>query len=1148
MDHATEIKNPLLETYGAVVDGFFAPGTAIHSPIFIFPGIKSASQVDELPYKPDLVHFDPGHSQLQAIQETVQRLRQTLEEERKEHHQTGNQRKKFDNIADRVRAVRGQAEGIQQLSFHLESFRKALKTWDESLLQGNPFYTLTRLIFKHNIDGTIVLLKHLQTDLAANAPDSVQSVRSLRQIWTGPRKMQDIPAKIIESLGGLFKFSKIFLEIILFSLSTFATHQAVSTLLHRPNVIALLEKFFSPSQADLLQFMLSALGGILLTLVVLDFKAKLFRGIAESGAVASGLRATVEIHPRWIVIASLLVLLSIKTNYDSISPIFSKKEFLSEQLENIHKKVESILGNPEKVNPTTPQSLYDLQAFLATVGEAISQKFSQVPEDELSGKDPRKGPRYYGKYFLINGGFELGVNDVAHMFRNVQFSRNMDQTLKESGLVLDLPFSQKMAQIVKNQALAFNKSTKTVHDHLAALDQLMQVGSFSPATVQKILTFDTTQINFHLQAISEALATNRKQFDSALKAMDVLSATYIKIIAQIDHSDDSKFQTLRVQERVATLQLPSSDLLLFDAVSMENERSFFELAAFMTDRFGHFYGKFLMGLILFLAIAIDLLPLLLFSRKTAQQGLADSHVFSEMLSYMKDWEDAFVELTKSFFYRPAIQQILRGLTFPNETGVRNAFFKLLEEINAEVKDIKDLSAMEQNKTWFLGLFFQTRSINITGYNARAEAIETLLTHNEIYFPKLIKLLFPGFPYEKKSGKNLTERTFLQLYQEIEIGQANDKELFSAELRGIGRGGLVVETDGTDELHGRSQWMERLSQHFSVFRGRLKLPFWGRKNAAVDPWTMMVHQAISNPPSPSHPLHAKEDVNHKPATLQTFWYTLFERGWREPFPTFPHTRRNWLIEMSSVDEKSLEDLDTLHDFIPDFVKMLKKVLTNTLPIIQESLDPLDDIYARFPGQCNEKGIVITSHLKDRFKEIEKESLGLWGACVSHLLGEDSTVNSLHQKLDVSGLAGVLANGGDISKFYDRIHTLMSDARSAAQQAKGIEEAAINAINGSIGEIKVLCDDVNQMLIKINILSLELRRRRPLPHFKLRGLNEGSALLERAPRHARTLLEAREKILSSRAIYTDENYNELLQLKSQAQALHSRVDNILNLVDK
>ena len=1137
MDHASEIKNPLFETYGAMVNGFFASDKAIHDPVFIFPSIESASQADKLSYKPDLAYLDPGHTQRQAIQETVHRLRQALDEESKERHQTGDQRKKFANVANRVRAVRGQAEGIQQLSFHLDSFRKALKTGDESLLKGNPFYTLTQLIFKLNTNGSVVLLKHLQTDLVANAPDPVQPTRSLRQIWAGPKKMQNLPAKMIESFGSLFKFSKVFLEVVLFFLSAFTTHQAISALLHRPDVMVLLEKIFSPNQIGLLQWMLSALGGGLLALVVMDFRAKLFRGIAESGAIMSGLRAAIEVSPRWMIIASLLVLVSIKTNYDSISPVFSKKEFLSEQLENIHKKVDLILGSPEKVNATNPQSLYDLQAFLSSVGSEISQRFSQLPEEELTGRDPRKGPRYYGKYFIANGGFEFGVNDVAHVFRNVRFSRNMDQILNSSGLALDMPFSQKMTRIVENQAIALNKSAIVIRDHLATLDQRMQVGSFSPATVQKIITFDTTQINDLLQAISEAITTNQKQFDSALKAMEVLSQAHIDIVAKIDRSDVSTLQHLSVQSIVSTVQLPPSDIALFDAVSMENKKNFVELAAFMADRFGNFYGKFLMGLILFLAIAIDLLPLLLFSRGTARQGLKDSHVFAEMLSYMKDWEDAFVELTKSFFYRPTIQQLFRGLTFPNETWVRSAFYKLLEEINNDVKDIKDLNSIEQKKIWFSALFFQTRSINMTGYNARAVAIETLLTHNDIYIPKLIKRLFPGLPYEKTEKKR-TEKTFLQFFQETEMGQAKDKELFSAKLKAIGRGDLVTEAEGTEKAHAHFRLTERVSHQFSIFRRRIKLPLGARRQEAVNPWTKMVHQAVANPATPSHLSRAMEEGNRKPATLQTFWYTLFERGWREPFPAFLHTRRNWLIEMSSIDEKLLEDLDTLHDFIPDFVKMLKKVLTNTLPIIQESLDPLDDIYARFPGQCNEKGALITTHLKNRFKEIEKESLGLWGACVSHLLGEDP----------VTGFAGTLSDDGDISKFYDRIHTLMSDARAAAQQAKEIEEGAINAINGSVGEIKVLCDDVNQMLIKINILSLELRQQRPLPHSKLRALNEGSALLERAPRQARALLEARGKILATGSIYTDANYTELLQLKSQAQALHNRVDNILNLVDK
>ena len=1147
MESTPEKINPLLETYGTVVDRFFSREKPIDSPVFIFPGIESTSQADELPYKPDLIYFDPGETQVKAIQQWVENLRSILESEGREAHQTGSQKRKLDNIADKVRAVRGQAEGIQQLNFHLNAFRKALETGDESLLKGNPFYDLTKRIFKHNITGALVLFNHLQLELASNAPDRVEPLRSLREIFGGAEKTKNIGKKIKETIGSFFGASKIFLETFLFLISSFTTYRAVSALLQTPAMEEQFSHYFTPNQGALLQWMLATLAGILLTTAILDFKATLFRGMAEKGAVLSGIRTAFLAYPRWLVLALLLSAVSVKTNYDSISTIFSKKEYLIEQREQIHKKVTQALGSQETVDTTNPQSLHDLQAILKSVAADVSQKFAQIPEEELKGRDPRKGPRYWGKYFIVNGGFELGVNDVAHAFRNVRFARNMDQELQESGLPLDISLAKKLERLVNKQNTDLQRTVAVVQEHLLALDQLMRVGALSLHTVQRIFAFDHKQVNVHVQKISEALNANRAMFDTVVKEMDTFSEQYINLLAQLSKSSVAHFKPLRIKNNITSPKFTTLDKLQSEFIQAADQKSLLELTAFLSERYGVLRGKGFIALILFLSFAIDFLPLLLFSRKTARQGLADAQIFPELLTYLKDWEDAFVELAKSFFYRPAVQQVFRGLTFPNETGVRNAFFGLLEEIDADVKDVRDYRTMEQRWIWLRGLFIPTRTVNITGYNARVAAIELFLSQKNVCFPKLIQRLFPGIPYEKKFEKNLNEETFLQFYTKTETGQARDKERFSNELKRVGRDDLIVEEVAPTELGDTPGFLARIRHQLTKIMHRIKTSTPNQDSNDLNQWTAMVQQAgVNKPQLSSTTTSAKQGSS--PDTRQGPLYLLLERAFMEPFPAFPYTRRNWLIEMSSVDEKSLEDLDTLHDFIPDFVKMLKKVLTNTLPVIQESLDPLEDICARFPEQCTAQGIVVTSELKDRFKEIEKESLGMWSACVSHLLGEEATLNTQFQKTDADGLAGVLAEGGDISRFYDRIHTLMNDAQESAQQAKAIEASAMASIQSSVGEIKALCDDVNKMLVKINILSLELRKKRPLPHAKLRGLNEGSTLLERAPREARSILETREKILARSSLFTDKNYSELLQLKSRAQALHGRVDNILNLVDK
>ncbi len=1155
MDNAREIKNPLLEIYGAVVARCFAPGQAIRDPVVLFPGVESASQMDELSFKPDLDYLTPDQAHQETIQRTVEHLRTLLDKEATEGLQQGDQKKKFDNMADRVRAVRGQTEGIQQVSFHLEAFRNALQTGDESLLKGNPFYTLSKLIFWHTLNGSLALLGHLLEELSRNTPERMGRTHSLRAIWRGTGQHTGLLSQVMASVGLLFALSKPLLDGVLFFVSAFTSYRALLALLQTPERMAWFNHYFTQSQGDLLQVTLATLGSLLLGVVVMDFRARLLQGAAETGALFSGLRAAFLLQPRWLFLAFCLTLFSVQANYGSMAVIFSTQEHLSEQWQKIHQQVEQALGKPDRDDPANPQALYSLQARLQAVATDMGERFARIPEEELAGKatsaDPRKGPRYWAKYFIVNGGFVLGTTDVVHAFRAVQFARNVDQQLKESGLPLDKPLAQRMQAVADLYTTDLAKTTATIQKDLAELDRLMPVGTLSLPAIQKIYSFDYRLINQNIQDIAQALQASRTRFRQIVHALDQLTESHIRVLAQMDRSGEPYFNSLRLGNRLAIPPESPADTPSLAFAQQADQKSFAALTTLLIDHYGGFQGKALMALILFLSIAIDGLPWLLFGRATARQGVLDGQMADDLLNYMKEWEEAFIDLTKSFFYRPSIQKILQGITFPNETGVRNAFFKVLEEMDVRVKDARDQDTMTQRQTWLRGLFVQPRTLYAMGYNARVRTIETLSCHPESALPLLIRHLFPGLPYGKKYRDILEKETFLDFYQKTETGQTLDKAQFSAELDRIGAGDAVQAEPGASTESDGSGFFSQIRQQLMATLHRIPLRLPSRHKGEEDQWTTMMQKAVNAHPTPP-PTTARRHPQKGPSPapesqeIDRLPFVLFELAFREPYPLFPHTRRNWLLSVSSVHEETLEDLDTLHDFIPDFVKMLKKVMTNTLPIIQESLEPLEEICARFPTQCAAEGIVGTEELKERFRALEKESLGMWGACVSHLLG-DGTVAQF-QTTDNPELAGLLAAGGDISQFYDRIHTLMTDAKASAQRAKAVEESILATVRHSLTEIKNLCDSTNQMLIKINMLSLDLRRQRPLPHLKLRALNEGSSVLDRAPRDVKMLLDARERVLASENLFSDDNFRELSQLNDAAHALHDRVDTILNLVDR
>ncbi len=1145
MEHGSAIKNPLLETYGSVVTGFFAPGKAVGDPVAIFPGLERESQADTLPYKPDLEFFQPGAAEIKKIQQTVDQLREALRRENQMASSLGDRTKRRAKMADRVRAVKGQAEGIQQVHFHMDAFQKAIASGDESLLAGNPFYDLAKLIFRLNCSGAVVLWNHLQTELASNAPEPVRLSRPLRDIWKRSKKRRSPLNRLFETVGLLFYKTKPLLETVLILVSGFTTWLAVDGLLQTPEASRFLLALIDGRQEGTLRFLLSLTAAFFVGTTVLDFKRRLFLASAESGRVLKGLRTAFLVDPRWMLVAGFVVFFSVKTNYDAIVSVVSKGAYLTEQSTRVGNTVNGVLGGPGTVNADNPVTLYDLRAWLKKRTGATVAFFEDIPPGELQGRDPRKGPRYWSKHYIVLGGYQPGKRDVAHSFRNVGYARRKDDALKRSGLDLSTSLAQKIQKIVDKYNEDFDATVERVQKRMAELDGLMRVESLTLANLPALLTAAPREFNGPLDEIVQAVVANKRLFDESLAELNRLFPPYLQLLREIDPKLDGQFRAAEEKWRFATFGLPAIESLRTTHIPPATDLSFEQLKKGLVAEHGSGRGKVLLMVLLLASFAIDFLTVLLYIRKTARQGAADRLVSQEIVKYLREWENAFVDLYKSFFYRPAVQQVFRGMTFPNETGVRNAYYKLLEEVEPRVKDAADMTSGERFKQWWGELFRPTRTLYITGYNTRALTIDKLLTKKNTYFPRIFERLLPGL----QLGKFPKSASFLDLYQNTEEGQSRDKREFSLELKRVAMANDPTLVFDEPEEDGRP--VSRISRFFGTVSTRVKSI--GRivprgKGRHPDRWTSMVKAAAGTVDKKVEKENEEAEPAGEGGLVVTLRELLFERAFHGPFPRFTHTRRSWLLEMSSVDEQSLEDLDTLHDFIPDFVKMLKKVLTNTLPVIQESLDPLESICARFPESCSERGISDTGVLNQKLQELEKESLGMWGACVSHLLGDEGGSGVQLNKPDISSLTDILADGGDISHFYDRIHALMNDAEEAVAAAREIENTAVDTIKTGLDEIKTGCDEVNRMLVKINFLGLELRKLRPLPHAKLRTMNENSALLVGAPKVAEALLAERERVLKQEELFNDVNFKTVAHLKNKAGILYSRVRKVMDAVDK
>ncbi|MBF0588997.1 MAG: hypothetical protein HQL53_07715, partial [Magnetococcales bacterium] len=533
--------NPIFIYYGDITDRSFAPHEEIDDPAFFFPqtvqGVMPSDGDDEGPKR--LVEFaDPA--ELKFVQKTVAKLREALRKEA--------------------------MSGGTSMKHKLEEFRTALSRGNEAMLDENPFYELSGTIYRLNLTAVKKAFAAHQKETLVDPPKPIKVSRSYRQIWFGEGSMNSFGQKMMETQWKLFSFGKMLLGLLLFVGSTLTTAKGVNDLLQHESLSHFLGGGFSGDENETARLLLAVFTGLVVSSVILDFKDRLFQGVAEAGQVFKGFWLAFKRNPRWIFISIFLTMISIWTNYDGIVLLFSQKEDLTIQWEAIEQRVERAVGDPKSLDADRPDSLLDLQAMLQARVSAAVKKFNQVPDDERFGAASsgvaKKGPRYWGKYYAISGGYKPGVTDVATTFkRRSRVVPQIDRMLRSAELDLTLPLKVKMDRVLTRYNDHLAETRKTVDAKMSALGEMMAFKNFTPEEVTRAFSLESYHINQYVQDIVADLEKNKEAFSVAATEINRMADGYIQLLQAVDKAGGASRNEYRIDVKIDIPPLDAIDQL-----------------------------------------------------------------------------------------------------------------------------------------------------------------------------------------------------------------------------------------------------------------------------------------------------------------------------------------------------------------------------------------------------------------------------------------------------------------------------------------------------------------------------------------------------------------------------------------------------------
>ncbi|MEO5377184.1 MAG: PilZ domain-containing protein [Magnetococcus sp. DMHC-6] len=909
------LDNPFFLRYGRITDRCFPPNMSVGAPILIFPevikGIEANFQGSE---QNDKLLADYADTvQLEYLQKQVDKYRQLLLDEQ--------------NSAQEVSGSAHPYQSLPPITKKLQEFRTALQSKSEAMLSDNPFYELTGLIYRLNVETLKNAFIDWQQNASDNPPPSISVSRSLIQIWTSSGQITSLQQKLIETFGKIISIGKITLGLFLFCGSAMTTSKGVNDLVQSKPFVESLGDYFVGAEPEHLRLLLSLFIGLLLSSIILDFKDRLFKGIAQAGQVWTGIKQAFKISPRWLTTCLFLTMISIWTNYDGIVLLISQKADLDLQLAKIQKQVLNGLGDPTNRHPEDPKSLHDLGALLEQKAKQAILQFKDLPMDEMSGVASSglavKGPRYYGKFFIVNGDFELGRNDVATLSPKSSLSAQIDRMILKSRLDFKPSMETKINQIVTLFTEDLTRTQAEVEQKLNALTAQMSLHAYSLDELLRIFSLESYTINHGVVEIVKLLEHNKEMFVQTVAHLNQTANETINLLREVDKIGTDTANTYNIEVNIDIPSLEAIDQLKNNQITMAERRNLNELKKFLLQQYGSTLSSFMLFLILFVAIAMDLSDPIFYSAMIARWGRKDRHFLNENLSRFQNWELQHIKKTRIFLTRPDIRPLL-PLPCPSLPILYDIYHRFLEEIHPVVKDNSTRTFFEIWRFWFMGLFLTTRIHHVQGYNARQSVTQRIVLDQINYTPRFLNRIYPGILTPFRIGVDHFDSLYENIFKQFQNNDTIFREGLESVIPDIA---LKPEDISTTEN----------SKSTSII-----LPTTSKKSQKMD--KSLLWQNVFNK-----------------------LYLITLKAWPETEAPFPLTRLNWLSQQLVAKAESRARINHFSNLAP----YIKKTLFGEylIPMEQEILAPLNGLLTKIPNYPILEKTLRIGHYKEEYRKIK-----------------------------------------------------------------------------------------------------------------------------------------------------------------------------------
>lgn len=762
VEKATE--NQLFWHYGRLTERCFSEDLLPGTPVSVFPkgisGIGTGAGGDG--HRTGHLEVYADKEQLAFVQKSVDRLREGLATE----------------------AASPGGRPSPSVTVQFQEFRNALATGREAMLGENPFYELTGLVFRLNQVALKNAFIAYQESADDHLPGAIKVSRTLRHLWGREGSMISQKEKIQETMGKVLSIGKIVVGLFLFVTSSLTTAKAISDVVQDEGFVQSFGGAFNGSQHETQRLLLSLFIGFAFSSVILDFKGRIFQCIAEAGHVFAGVWQAFQRFPRWMILSLFLTAFSIYTNYEGIVLIFSKTQDLSYQWGKIEKTMLTAMGDLKDADFKQPDSLADLSAVMEkTVADAIA-KFEQVPIDEGAGTASSgqavKGPRYWAKYFIVEGGYQPGVHDVVTSYKLTSSASGIDKLLIDSKIDLKTPIKEKLKAIAAGYVADLVRTEKEVSKDMNVLHHRMIMDDYSLSELQSVFQLEAYHVNESVAVVVKKLEANKNAFAAAAQELRKLVLDHVSLLVKMDQYGIPTQSNYKIDIQMSVPKVDAIDQLKEGSIPEAKRRTLDELRAFLFEIYGSFFGMMILGFVLFIAVFMDLSDPILYSAMVARWGRRDRHFLEDNQQRFLSWEEAYVGRLRSFFVRPEIRPVMHSLSCPGNMAFTHIFDYYLEEISPHAKDPQHRTSMEGFRFWFVELFSNTRMVGVIGYNNRHQAIRRFIRQKETHAPRLINSIFPGLLATFTPGSS----HFDTLRKQIVDNQNRLEKRFWDELEGV----------------------------------------------------------------------------------------------------------------------------------------------------------------------------------------------------------------------------------------------------------------------------------------------------------------------------------------------------------------------------